>query len=67
MNSHIFSFVECGHRVSKHVDDRWDNTGIQYNPDAVIGEDYNKIYCTKLKIQMLQKMYNNDVVILIKI
>ncbi len=30
MISHIFSFVECGHRVSKHVDrhnsDRWDNS-----------------------------------------
>ncbi len=29
MHLHIFSFVECGHRVSKHVDghnsDRWDN------------------------------------------
>lgn len=29
-NSQLFSFAECGHRMSKHVDgnnsDRWDNT-----------------------------------------
>ncbi len=34
MNSHILSFVECGHRVSKHVDghnsDRWDNSELMY-------------------------------------
>ncbi len=31
---HIFSFVECGHRVSKHVDghnsDRWDNNELYF-------------------------------------
>ncbi len=43
MNSHIFSFVECGHRASKHVDGRWDNLGIQYKSIAVISENYTKM------------------------
>ncbi len=34
MHLHIFSFVECGHRVSKHVDghnsDRWDNSEFRF-------------------------------------
>ncbi len=44
MNSHIFSFVECGHRVSKHAD----SPGItelilQDNPMTDVSENYNKI------------------------
>ncbi len=34
MNSHIFSFVECGHRTSKHLDghnsDRWNNSEFRH-------------------------------------
>ncbi len=43
MHLHIFSFVECGHRVSKHVDDRWDNLDIQYKSIAVVSENDNKM------------------------
>ncbi len=47
MHLYIFSFVECDHRVSKHVDghnsDRWDNLSIQYKSIAVISENYNKM------------------------
>ncbi len=38
MYSHTFSFVECGHRVSKHVDghnsDRWDNSELRYTIES---------------------------------
>ncbi len=50
MNSQLVSFVECGHRMSKHLDghnsDRWDNTvnlGIHINLVAVVSES-----CTKM-------------------
>ncbi len=48
MNSHIFSFVECGLRMSKHLDghnsDRWDNSEfIQYKSIAVVSENYTKM------------------------
>ncbi len=41
MNSHIFSFVECGHRVSK----QWDNSELRftYKSVAVISENNNKM------------------------
>ncbi len=58
MNSHIFSFVECGHRVSKHVDghnsDRWDKV---YN--------INTIVIVKIKVKMVKISYNIDVAILV--
>ncbi len=41
MHLHIFSFVECGHRVSKHVDGGI--TVYNINPVAVISENYNKM------------------------
>ncbi len=55
MNSQLFSFVECGHRMSKHVD-------VHIHPIAVVSEGCTKVlqwqsyseYCTKLKVQMLQ-------------
>ncbi len=42
MNLHIFSFVECGHRVSKHVDGHNGitvNLGLQYKSVAVVCEN----------------------------
>ncbi len=35
MNSHIFSFVECGNTVRKYVD------GHNINPIAVVSENFN--------------------------
>ncbi len=44
MYLYIFSFVGCGHRVSKHVDGGITvNLRIQYNPMAVVCENYNKM------------------------
>ncbi len=47
MHSHIFSFIECGHRVSKHVDGHNSeitvNLGLYINPGSVISENYNKM------------------------
>lgn len=61
MNSHIFSFAECGHRMSKHLSghnsDELDNMnlGIHINAIAVVTENYTMTkYCTKLKVQMIQ-------------
>ncbi len=77
MNSQLVSFVECGHRMSKHLDghnsDRWDNTvnlGIHINPVAVVSESCTNMskmtkYCTKLKVKMSQISFNIDVVILV--
>ncbi len=75
MHLHIFSFVECGHRMSKHVDghnsDRWDNSGLRYTicPIAVASENDNKMlqwqYIVLIKHSNVTKKYNNDVVILV--
>ncbi len=43
MNSHIFSFVECGHRVSKHHGGITVNLGLQYKSIAVVCENYTKM------------------------
>ncbi len=45
MHLHIFSFVECGHRVSKHVVTAGITVNfiLQYNPMAVVSENYNKM------------------------
>ncbi len=43
MHLHIFSFVECGHRVSKHVVTAGITLKYNINPVAVISGDDNKM------------------------
>ncbi len=49
MNAHIFSFAECGHRISKRVDghnsDLWNNNELRYTYKSrtVVSEN-----CTKM-------------------
>ncbi len=61
MHSHIFSFVECGgHNIL------WDSSELNYTIQIqlLLLVKITK-YCTKYKIQMFQKNYNHDVVILV--
>ncbi len=43
MNSHIFSVVECGHRVSKHVVTAGITVSLWIQYKSVVSENYNKI------------------------